>query len=254
MTTDEGSSSERLQKWLARTGVAPSRRTAERWIEEGRLRVDGRVATVGTKVDATSNVELDGTPLVAQRAPSVVIVLHKPRGVVTTMHDPRGRTTVRDLIPSIPGLHPVGRLDADSEGLLLLTTDGDLTYRLTHPKHETAKVYRAWCTGGTLDDHALERLRGGVRLEDGAAKADAAWPAQGGVRIQIHEGRNRQVRRMLDAVGYPVERLLRTDIACVSLGTLEPGAWRYAVPKEANCLGYASDVTRRTEPLPRSRR
>jgi 23S rRNA pseudouridine2605 synthase len=168
-----------------------------------------------------------------------VLLLHKPRGVVTTAHDPRGRPTVLSLVPDLPGLHPVGRLDRDSEGLLLLTDDGELTLRLTHPRYEHRKRYRVWCREGTLAPAAATRLRRGVRLEDGPARADRVDPSPGGCRIEVHEGRKRQVRRMLAAVGYHVERLLRTHVAGLALGDLPPGAWREASDEERAALGYA---------------
>jgi 23S rRNA pseudouridine2605 synthase len=136
----------------------------------------------------------------------------------------------------------VGRLDLDSEGLLLLTDDGDLTQRLTHPRFEHRKRYRAWCRGGTLSTDAAGRLRQGVRLEDGAARADRVEPAPGGCVIDVHEGRKRQVRRMLAAVGFEVQRLLRTEVAGIELGDLPEGAWREATPEERRALGYAPDT------------
>lgn len=234
---------ERLQKVLARAGAAPSRRKAEAMIEAGRVTVDGRVAELGVRVPPGAEVRLDGRP-VAPRDGRTVLLLHKPAGVVTTAHDPHGRTTVMDLVPDLPGLHPVGRLDLDSEGLLLLTDDGDLTLRLTHPRFEHLKRYRAWCAGGTVDGAALARLRLGVELDDGPARADRARAAQGGCLIDLHEGRNRQVRRMLDAVGYPVARLLRTRVAGVELGDLAPGSWREASDAELAELGYDSEASR----------
>lgn len=228
---------ERLQKVLARAGAAPSRRKAEALIEAGRVTVGGIVARLGDRVPPGAEVRLDGRPVVAPRT-RTVLLLHKPAGVVTTADDPHGRPTVMGLVPRRPGLHAVGRLDLDSEGLLLLTDDGDLTLRLTHPRYEHVKRYRVWCAEGTLDAGPLRRLLSGVELEDGPARADAARAAPGGCTIELHEGRNRQVRRMLEAVGYRVERLLRTHVSGVALGDLAPGAWREATPEELARLGY----------------
>ena len=232
---------ERLQKLLARAGAAPSRRKAEALIEAGRVTVDGRTARLGQRARPGADVRLDGRPVTRPR-PGTVLLLHKPPGVVTTAHDPQGRPTVLSLVPDLPGLHPVGRLDLDSEGLLLLTDDGELTQRLTHPRFEHRKRYRAWCREGTLPEGAAARLRRGVRLEDGPARADRVEPASGGCEIELHEGRKRQVRRMLAAVGYEVERLVRTDVAGISLGDLAVGAWREATPEERRALGYAPNT------------
>jgi 23S rRNA pseudouridine2605 synthase len=232
---------ERLQKLLARAGAAPSRRKAEALIEAGRVTVDGRIARLGQRARPGADVRLDGRPVARPRV-GTVLLLHKPAGVVTTAHDPQGRPTVFSLVPDLPGLHPVGRLDLDSEGLLLLTDDGELTQRLTHPRFEHRKRYRAWCREGTLSATAAARLRRGVRLEDGMARADRIEPAPGGCEIALHEGRKRQVRRMLAAVGYRVERLVRTDVAGIELGGLPVGAWREATPEELRALGYAPDT------------
>ncbi len=237
MTDDQDGRGQRLQKVLARAGAASSRRKAEALIEAGRVTVDGAVATLGDRVPRGADVRLDGKR-VEVPAGRVVLVLHKPPGVVTTQNDPQGRPTVMDLVPASPGLHPVGRLDRDSEGVLLLTDDGELTLRLTHPRYEHTKRYRAWCAHGTVDGAALARLRHGIELEDGVARADRARPADGGCRIDLHEGRNRQVRRMLEAVGHPVVRLVRTRVGPVELGELEAGAWREATPEELRALGY----------------
>lgn len=230
-------SGDRLQKWLARAGAAASRRKAETLIEAGRVTIDGTVAELGARVLPGADVRLDGRPI-GPPSTGTVLLLHKPAGVVSTADDPHGRPTVMDLVPPLPGLHTVGRLDADSEGLLLLTDDGELTLRLTHPRYGHRKRYRVWCRGGTLDRAALDRLARGVRLDDGRARADRVRPAPGGAWIDLHEGRNRQVRRMLEAVGRPVERLLRTDVGPLRLGDLAPGAWRHATPEERAALGY----------------
>jgi 23S rRNA pseudouridine2605 synthase len=232
---------ERLQKLLARAGAAPSRRKAEALIEAGRVTVDGRVARLGERAPRGADVRLDGRPVV-RAGGRTVLLLHKPRGVVSTARDPQGRPTVLSLVPDLPGLHPVGRLDRDSEGLLLLTDDGELTLRLTHPRYEHRKRYRVWCREGTVAPAAAARLRRGVRLEDGPARADRAEPSPGGCRIELHEGRKRQVRRMLAAVGYHVERLVRTRVAGLELGDLPAGAWREASAEERAALGYAPDT------------
>lgn len=232
---------DRLQKWLARAGAAPSRRKAEAWIEAGRVTIDGEVATLGARVVAGAEVRVDGRPIDAPST-GTILLLHKPAGVVSTSYDPQGRRTVMDLVPSVPGLHPIGRLDADSEGLLLLTDDGELTLRLTHPRYEHRKRYRVWCRAGTPDAAALERLAHGVELEDGRARPDRLRAASGGAWIDLHEGRKRQVRRMFDAVGWPIERLLRTRVGPIHLGDLEAGAWRHATPAERRALGYDSEA------------
>lgn len=231
------SEGERVQKVLARAGAAPSRRKAEALIEAGRVTIDGETAALGARVPEGADVRLDGRPVRPEGAVTVYL-LNKPPGVVATAHDPQGRPTVMDLVPSVPGLHTVGRLDLDSEGLLLLTTDGDLTMRLTHPRYGHRKRYRVWCREGAVPDEALARLRSGVELDDGPAAADVARAASGGCVIELHEGRNRQVRRMLRAVGFEVRRLVRTRHGGVSLGNLEPGAWREPTPPEWAALGY----------------
>ena len=231
------SEGERLQKVLARSGAAPSRRKAEVLIEAGRVTVEGQVAGLGDRVSPGAEVRLDGHVVSGAAAP-VVYLFHKPPGVVSTAADPQGRPTVMQMVPRVPGLHTVGRLDRDSEGLLLLTTDGDLTLRLTHPRYEHRKRYRAWCREGTVSGEALAALRRGVELDDGPARADVARTAPGGCVIEIHDGRTRQVRRMLGAVGHEVIRLVRTRHGGIDLGELEPGAWRVPTAAERTVLGY----------------
>lgn len=228
---------ERLQKRLARAGAATSRRKAEELIRAGRVTVNGRTATLGQRAAAHDDVRVDGR-LVQAPAEHATYLLHKPPGVVTTRSDPQGRPTVMKLVPDAPGLHPVGRLDLESEGLLLLTTDGELTLRLTHPRYRHPKRYRVWCAEGTVDARTLSALRRGVDLEDGPARADEAQPAEGGAILVVHEGRQRMVRRMLAAVGYRVTRLLRTHLADLSLGDLPRGAWRRVEGEELRRLGY----------------
>jgi 23S rRNA pseudouridine2605 synthase len=224
----------RLQQFLARAGIA-SRRKAEGLIRAGRVSVNGQVASLGMSVGEGDIVRFDGERV---RLPQkrVVIALNKPAGVTTTKRDPHAQRTVYQLVPDVPGLHPVGRLDRESEGLLLLTNDGDLTQRLTHPRYGVRKVYRAWCKGGELPLTVCRKLVEGVELEDGPARALEAKPANGGVRLVMAEGRKREVRRMLKAVGYPVERLVRTQIGLLELGELKPGKWRYLSPEEIAAL------------------
>jgi len=231
--SDDG---ERLQKVLARAGVA-SRRAAEALISAGRVVVSGRVASLGQRVRVGEPVLVDGRP-VAQAAPPRTFALHKPAGIVTSAADERGRTTVLDLLPHVPGLHPVGRLDRDSEGLLLLTTDGALTLQLTHPRYGHSKTYQVWCRGGTPPAAALQRLRDGVELDDGPARAERVDAAPGGAVIVLGEGRKRQVRRMFAAIGAPVSRLLRTHVGALELGSLAVGTWRELGPADLRRLGY----------------
>ena len=233
-----GAEAERLQKILSRAGVA-SRRAAEELISAGRVTVNGRVASLGDRADpAADAVAVDGVRLGV--APGLVYyLLNKPRGVVTTASDPQGRPTVVDLVPAEPRVFPVGRLDADTEGLLLLTNDGDLTQRLTHPSHGVEKEYLAEVEGRPAPG-ALRRLRQGVELDDGlTAPARVSLAAPGALRIVIHEGRNRQVRRMCDAVGHPVVRLVRVRIGPLRDTRLRPGKWRPLDQKEVRALEAA---------------
>lgn len=227
---------ERLQKVLARAGVA-SRRKSDALIAEGRVEVDGRVAELGQRVRPDQEIRVDGRPL-ERRETHRTLALHKPPGVVTTADDPRGRPTVLELVPEIRGLHPVGRLDMDSEGLQLLTTDGELTLRLTHPRYGQAKEYRVWCAEGRVGEAAIAALRAGIELDDGPAVALDARPLSGGALVVLGEGRNRQLRRMLEAVDYRVERLLRTRVGELALGDLPRGAWRELGAEELRRLGY----------------
>ena len=227
---------ERVQKILARAGVA-SRRKSEELIAAGRVTVDGQVAELGSKAGPDADVRVDGRPI-DRRERHRTFALHKPAGVVTTADDELGRATVMDLVPDVPGLHPVGRLDLDSEGLLLLTTDGQLTLQLTHPRYEHEKEYRVWCAEGQLSNAAVRNLLAGVGLEDGPARAVAARPLNGGALLVLREGRNRQVRRMVEAVGSTVERLLRTRIGGLRLGDLEPGEHRELGDGDLAALGY----------------
>ncbi len=231
---------ERLQKVLARAGVA-SRRRAEELIRAGRVTVNGRVVTeLGARVDPERDVvRVDGRPV--RREPPTYILLHKPVGVVSTTRDPQGRRTVLDLLPDLGvRLYPVGRLDYDSSGLLLLTNDGELAHRLTHPRFGVEKVYRVRVQGHPSEDD-LERLRRGVRLAEGPTAparvrvlrrdADGTW-----LEVALREGRNRQVRRMLAALGYGVRALVRVREGPLALRGLQPGQWRHLSDQEVRRL------------------
>ena len=217
---------ERLQKVLAATGYG-SRRVCEDLIAAGRVTVNGEVAILGRRVDADADrVEGDGAPI-GVRPGLVYYLLNKPVGVITTARDTHGRPTVLDLVPTEPRVFSVGRLDADTEGLLLLTNDGQLANRISHPSHGIEKEYLVDVEGGPVSAGALRTLREGVDLDDGpTAPARVAQPDPGVLRIVIHEGRNRQVRRMCAAVGYPVRRLVRTRIGPLTDRALRPGTWR----------------------------
>lgn len=229
---------ERLQKVLASTGWG-SRRVCEELIAAGRVTVNGEVAKLGRRVDPEHDlIEVDHAP-VGVKPGLVYYLLNKPTGVVTTAKDTHGRKTVVDLVPSEPRVFPVGRLDADTEGLLLLTNDGDLTHRITHPSHGVEKEYLVHVRG-RLTAGELRRLRDGVELEDGTtAPAQASQPAPGVIRLTIHEGRNRQVRRMCDAIGHPVLRLVRTRVGPITDRSLRPGDWRELSTGERRSLTEA---------------
>ncbi|MCL2526220.1 MAG: rRNA pseudouridine synthase [Coriobacteriia bacterium] len=227
----------RLQKFLSRAGVA-SRRGSEDLMTTGRVSVNGQVVReLGTKVDPTLDViTVDGKVISAAGSPTY-IMLNKPAGVLTTMDDPHGRPTVAQLVADAgqPALFPVGRLDLDTSGLLLFTTDGELGHRLTHPKYEHYKTYEVRVRG-KLDDAALEKLRDGVMLDDGMT-APAKVSYDGHVlTLSIREGRNRQVRRMCEAVGHPVLKLHRTQFGPLQLGKLALGTWRPLTKDEINSL------------------
>jgi len=230
---------DRLQKVLAAAGLG-SRRTCEILIDEERVTVNGEVAVLGRRVDPeTDRIEVDGLR-VPVRPGLVTYVLNKPRGVVSTAADPQGRPTVVGLVPSEPRVFPVGRLDTDTEGLLLLTNDGDLAHRLTHPSFGVDKEYLAQ-VDGTPTPADLRRLRFGIELEDGiTAPARASVVSAGAVKLTIHEGRNRQVRRMLEAVGHPVLRLVRTRIGPLADRRLRPGEWRVLEIEEVRALEAAA--------------
>jgi 23S rRNA pseudouridine2605 synthase len=230
---------ERLQKVLAATGYG-SRRVCEDLIAAGRVTVNGAVAIVGRRVDPdVDRVEVDGAPI-GVRPGLVYYLLNKPIGVITTARDTHGRQTVLDLVPSEPRVFSVGRLDVDTEGLLLLTNDGQLANRIAHPSHGIEKEYLVEVGGGQVSPGALRSLRDGVELDDGmTAPARVSQPDPGVVRLVIHEGRNRQVRRMCEAVGHPVNRLVRTRIGPLLDRSLRPGQWRDLTADEWRVLTEA---------------
>jgi pseudouridine synthase len=219
----------RLNAYLARAGVA-SRRGAEDLIRAGRVRVNGEVAGLATFVEPRDTVEVDGRPI--EPEPLTYVLLHKPAGVVTTARDPRGRATVVGLVGHDRRVVPVGRLDADTTGALLLTNDGPLAHRLMHPRYEVDKVYEAEVEGEPSDE-ALAQLAEGIELDDGRtapARVRSLGPSL--VELTIHEGRKHQVKRMLQAVGHPVRRLHRSRYAGLTLDGLAPGEWRALTPGE----------------------
>jgi 23S rRNA pseudouridine2605 synthase len=223
----------RLNAFLARAGVA-SRRRADELIKAGRVTVNGEPGQLNTVVGARDRVAVDGEEVARQRLRYVL--LHKPAGVVTTARDPQGRPTVVELVPDEPRVVPVGRLDVDTTGALLLTNDGRLAHRLAHPRYGVEKTYVAEVEGDP-DEAALERLRDGVELDDGrTAPARAGRLGPGRVELVLHEGRKHQVKRMLAAVGHPVTRLHRSAYAGLTLEGLEPGACRELEPSEVERL------------------
>ena len=236
MSSEE--SRERLQKVLARAGIA-SRRASEEMIQAGRATINGQIAALGDKVADSDRIEIDGIPVL--RDPNLVhYLLHKPREVVSTASDTENRQTVVDLVPSAIRVYPVGRLDADSEGLIILTNDGDLTHRLTHPSFGVPKEYLVHVEG-IPQRSALRSLREGIQLEDGmTAPAQVSMPDQGLLKITIHEGRNRQVRRMCAAIGHPVVRLVRVRIGPVTDSSLTAGSWRELTNEEVRSLFQAA--------------
>ncbi len=236
----------RLQKFLATAGVA-SRRASERIIAAGRVEVGGETVTDPAR-DVTEGevVRVDGRP-VQIAEDRVVYAVHKPAGVVSTAHDPQGRPTVVEIVRSARRLYPVGRLDADSTGLILLTDDGDLAHRLTHPRFEVDKTYRAALAGPPITDAQIRALRAGVTLEDGPT-APARVRRLGArdenlIEVTIHEGRNRQVRRMCEAVGHPVRSLRRVAFGPLGLGELPAGVARRLSAEEVSALTRAGGAS-----------
>ena len=245
MTEPESATGERLQKVLARIGIG-SRRVCEDLIAAGRITVNGLVADLGRRVDPeVDEVALDGTPIGVK--PGLVhYLLNKPAGVITTADDPQGRPTVLSLVPDEPRVFPVGRLDMDTEGLLLLTNDGALTHRLTHPSFGVEKEYIAHLEGSPTRAE-LRQLREGIELDDGpTAPADASLVAPTILKLTIPEGRNRQVRRMCDAIGHPVLRLVRSRIGPIADRRLKPGQWRSLTSDELRALERAAGQPLRT--------
>jgi 23S rRNA pseudouridine2605 synthase len=241
----------RLAKYLAHAGVA-SRRAAEAMIGEGRVTLAGQVVLDPARdVDEQSSLAVDGSPIAGPEHP-VVYALNKPLGVLSTAQDTHGRPTVVSLVPDeTRRLYPVGRLDADSSGLILLTNDGALAQRLTHPSFEVPKTYRVSVGGGAVEERALAKLRTGVRLEDGmTAPAQVRQVGQGVLEVTIHEGRNRQVRRMCEAVGHPVIALERVAFGRLKLGELASGASRQLTEAElARLRGGPGDRKQSGPPL-----
>ncbi len=251
--TAEPQSGERLQKYLARAGVA-SRRASEEYIVAGRVRVNGRVVTeLGTRIDPEGDlVEFDGQPVVPMEHEPVCYLLYKPRGYISTVSDPHGRPTALSLVPSDERLYPVGRLDFDSEGLLLLTNDGDLAHRLMHPRFQHEKEYLVLAQG-KVSPVEMDELARGVHIEDEGktlfvrarvqlaqlkgrwreepAPTEASW-----LRIGLQEGKKRQIRRMLEVVGHDVKRLIRVRVGSLELGDLKPGQGRWLSKQEMRAL------------------
>ena len=236
--TDAAGEGVRLQKVLARAGFG-SRPTCDDLIAAGRVRVDGVVAVLGRRVDAeTAMILVDGAP-VGVRPGLVYYLLNKPVGVVTTADDPQGRPVVVGLVPDEPRVFPVGRLDLDTEGLLLLTNDGEIANRITHPSYGVEKEYVVHVEGSPTRS-VLRQLREGVELDDGVTAPARVPPVEPNVlRLVIHEGRNRQVRRMCDAVGHPVIRLVRTRIGPLADRSIRPGTWRHLETDELRALERA---------------
>ena len=237
----------RLQKVLSQAGIA-SRRAAEKLIAEGRVSVNGKtILTMGVKVDpAKDEIRVDGRRIKGTPRPRYVL-LYKPSGYVTTRSDPQRRRTVLDLLAGVREyVYPVGRLDYDTEGLLLLTNDGELAARLTHPRHGVARTYEAR-VAGMPDREAIDRLRTGIPLDgrrtlpaDVVLLNDGRRDRDGVLRITIREGRNRQVRRMCEAVGHPVQHLKRTKFGTLADRRLKPGEWRELAPQEVEAMKVES--------------
>src|SRR3954452_25386228 len=236
----------RLAKYLAHAGIA-SRRASEQVVFAGRVTVGGEfVRDPARDVEGGEGIEVDGRAARAWKGPRAVYAVNKPAGVVSTASDPQGRPTVVDLVPSGRGLYPVGRLDADTTGLILLTDDGALAHRLTHPSFEVPRVYRATVRRPPVRERALRAQREGVELDDGVtAPARVRRLAPDTLELTIREGRKRQVRRMLEAVGHPVAALERVAFGPLGLRGLEPGAHRRLTDAEIERLRAAGSKPRR---------
>lgn len=223
----------RINAYLARAGLA-SRRGADELIKAGRIKVNGSRASLNTEVNESDEVTLDDKPVKTQALR--YILLNKPAGTVTTLDDPEGRKTVTDLVGIPERIVPVGRLDYDTTGALLLTNDGELAHRLMHPSFEVDKVYEA-VVAGEITNNAIQELETGVRLDDGvAAPAKAKQIDKSKIELIIHEGRKHQVKRMLAAVGMPVKKLHRSRYASLNLAGLQPGEWRELTETEISTL------------------
>lgn len=239
--------SQRLQKWLASCGYG-SRRACEQLIQAGRVKVNNETVPMGTKIDPEQDrIEVDGT-VVSQPCAPVYLILNKPPGYTTTRKDPHAKRTVMELLKGVKEpVYPVGRLDADSEGLLLFTNDGELTYRLLHPRYKVPKTYRVSLQHAPSDE-ALQQLREGIELEDGiTAPAEVSWVKRSAgqiiLDITLHEGRKRQVKRMFRAVGSPIIRLMRVQFGPLRLGELPPAQWRYLTAPEIEALRRATNLS-----------
>jgi 23S rRNA pseudouridine2605 synthase len=240
----------RLVKFVANAGVA-SRRASERLIADGRVELNGAtVIDPARDVTDADEITVDGVPIALPDAGERrVYAVNKPAGVVSTASDPQRRPTVVSLVPSVRRLYPVGRLDIDATGLMLLTNDGDLAYRLTHPRFEVPKTYRAVVAGAPVDQRALQRLRDGVALQDRrTAPATARLLAPDTIELTIHEGRNRQVKRMCEAVGHRVLALRRTAFGPLELGDLRSGQYRRLSAAEVGALNAAAGPSGRRAP------
>lgn len=245
---------ERLQKYLASCGVA-SRRMSEEIIKSGRVAVNGQIVTeMGVKIKiGTDKVTVDGKDITPEEE-HVYLMLNKPDGYVTTAHDPQGRPTVLDLVAEVPQrVFPIGRLDVDTEGLLFLTNDGELAYRLTHPKFAVTKVYHALVTGKPSEDK-LDRMRNGLKLEDGMTKPCTVkvirrYNHKTMLEITISEGRNRQVRRMCQAIGNPIIELERVKIENIELSQVKRGQYRKLTLEELAPLMYKVQLGANLAPL-----
>jgi 23S rRNA pseudouridine2605 synthase len=230
----------RIHKIISEMGIA-SRRKAEDIIKEGRVTVSGRVATIGMKADpAREHIKLDGK-LLSKREPRVYMMFHKPRNVVTSLHDPQGRPTVKDFLKGVKyRVFPVGRLDFDSEGMLFMTNDGDFAHAVLHPSKKISKTYLVKVKG-VLEEEDIAKLRKGIKLKKrmtapAIIKKTRKTEQNSWLEITIHEGRKRQIRRMLDIIGHPVLKLKRVRIDGIELGGLEPGALRYLTPEEVDMI------------------
>jgi 23S rRNA pseudouridine2605 synthase len=227
----------RLNAYLARAGVA-SRRKADELIKAGRVTVNGELGQLNTFVESRDRVEVDGKPVAKQRL--AYLLLNKPAATVTTASDPQGRPTVVQLVPSEPRVVPVGRLDADTTGALLLTNDGDLAHRLAHPRYGVEKTYVVELSRAPSDEQ-IEQLARGIELDDGpTAPAKLRRVTKNVVELTIHEGRNRQVKRMFEAIGHRVTRLHRSGYAGLDVEGLEPGRWRELTSDEVERLRHGS--------------